>query len=152
MNKNLSEKIMKKSRPRHKFLKTGSVDDRKRYIEQRNLCVSLLRKTKKISYRKLNEKMLQAKDFWKAVKPVLSNKSVSNEKITIAENQKTLLTENKIVKNLNDFFSNTIKTLDISNFNPSDSVSDTLREKCPNMEYFPVFGLNMEIYSVNLRI
>ena len=33
----------------------------------------------------------------------------------------------------------------------------SLREKCPNMEvffglYFPVFGLNTEIYSVNLVI
>ena len=33
----------------------------------------------------------------------------------------------------------------------------TLREKCPNTEffsgpYFPVFGLNTEIYSLNLRI
>ena len=25
----------------------------------------------------------------------------------------------------------------------------TLREKCPNTQYFPVFGLNAEIYEVN---
>ena len=28
----------------------------------------------------------------------------------------------------------------------------SLCEKCPNAEFFPVFGLNMEIYGVNLRI
>ena len=35
--------------------------------------------------------------------------------------------------------------------------TSTLREKCPNKDffsgpYFPVFGLNTEIYEVNLRI
>ena len=34
-------------------------------------------------------------------------------------------------------------------------ISHPLREKCPNAEfsgpYFPAFGLNREIYSVNLR-
>ena len=28
----------------------------------------------------------------------------------------------------------------------------SLREKCPNTEYFPVFGLNTDIYGVNLGI
>ena len=36
-------------------------------------------------------------------------------------------------------------------------IFNTLREKCPNTEffsgpYFPVFGMNTEIYGVNLRI
>ena len=47
----------------------------------------------------------------------------------------------------------------IPKFRQNSIISEkpALREKCPNTEgfsgpYVPVFGLNMEIYSVNLRI
>ena len=49
---------MKRSRLRHKFLKSGSDENRKRYTKQRNLCVSLLRKTKKNYDRNITEKIV----------------------------------------------------------------------------------------------
>ena len=47
MNKTLSKEIMKRSNLRNKYLKSRSEEDRQRFRKQRNLCVFLLRKTKR---------------------------------------------------------------------------------------------------------
>ena len=45
------------------------------YTKQRNYCVSLLKKSKKKYFAKLNEKgILDNKLFWKIIKPSLSDK------------------------------------------------------------------------------
>ena len=54
---------------------------------RRNYCASLLRKSKRDYYNNLNEKN---KKLWKVVKPLLSNKIVSNEKIALVEGKKLL--------------------------------------------------------------
>ena len=54
---------------------------------RRNYCASLLRKRKRDYYNNLNEKN---KKLWKVVKPLLSNKIVSNEKIALVEGKKLL--------------------------------------------------------------
>ena len=56
MNKILSNEIMKRSNLRNKYLKSRSEEDRQRFRKQRNLCVSLLTKTKRSYYSNLNEK------------------------------------------------------------------------------------------------
>ena len=71
----------------------------------------------------------------KSVKPILANQSAAGDKIILVENQKILMTDNQIVKTLNDFFSNTIKTLGIPKSNQSDLISNkvndpTLTLKC----------------------
>ena len=53
---------------------------KERYASQRNCCLSLLKKTKKGQCNSLNEKgVSDNKNFWKTVKPFLSNKIVSKE-------------------------------------------------------------------------
>ena len=54
---------------------------------RRNYCASLLRKSKRDYCNNLNEKN---KKLWKVVKPLLSNKIVSNEKIALVEGKKLL--------------------------------------------------------------
>ena len=61
MNKTLSKEIMKRSNLRNKYLKSRSEEDRQRFRKQRNLCVSLLRKTKRSYYSNLNEKKVISK-------------------------------------------------------------------------------------------
>ena len=48
MNKELKMAIMVRSKLRNKFLKSRSEEDRKAYNKQRNMCVKLINKTKKI--------------------------------------------------------------------------------------------------------
>ena len=60
---------MKKSNLGNKYLK--SEEDRQSYAKQRNLCISLLRKTKRSYYSTLNEKnVIDNQKFWKTVKPM----------------------------------------------------------------------------------
>ena len=63
---------MTRSRLRNRFLKNKNKENRKLLSKQRNKCVSLLRKSKKDYFTKLNEKNItDKKSFWKAVKPIL---------------------------------------------------------------------------------
>ena len=113
MNKTLGKEIMKRSNLRNKYLKSRNEENRQRFVKERNLCVSLLRKTKRSYYSNLNEKNVDNRKFWKTVKPMLSNKLINSEKITLVDNEKIITNNKEIVKILSDFFSNMIKTLNI---------------------------------------
>ena len=60
----------------------------KKYSKQRNYCVSLLRRTKRKYHSYLDEKSItDNKKCWKTIKPFLSEKSPSNAKITIEDDE-----------------------------------------------------------------
>ena len=87
---------MKRSRQRNRFLKDKSLENRMLYTQQRNYCVSLLRTTKIRYYANFNEKkILGNKQFWKVVKPLFSDKSISGDKINLTENGEYVNTEMK---------------------------------------------------------
>ena len=72
-------------------MKGRSEKDQQRYAKQRNLRMSLLRKTKRIYYLNFNEmNVIDYRKFWKTVKPMLSNKLVSSDKITLVEGEKII--------------------------------------------------------------
>ena len=50
INKTLSKEIMKRTKLRNKFLKDRTEENRDRYASQRNCCISLLKKIKKIIF------------------------------------------------------------------------------------------------------
>ena len=106
MNKTLSKAIMLRTILRNKFLKNRSNENKTNYVKQRNHCVSLLRKTKREYYSNLDEKKIcDNKTFWKIVKPMLSKKIKSNERITLIENDEIIKTEkgdDPIFENIND--------------------------------------------------
>ena len=114
MNETLGKEIMKRLNLRNKYLKNRSEEDRQRFRKQRNLCVSLLRKTKRSYYSNINEKnIIDNRNVWKTVKSMLSNKFVTSEKIALVDNDKIITNDKKIAKVLIDFISNIIKTLNI---------------------------------------
>ena len=86
MNKTLSNAIMQRSKLRNPLLKNKTEENRNNYAKQRNLTVALLRKSKREFYGYLNKrKICDNKKFLGVLKPVLSSKVVSNEKITLVE-------------------------------------------------------------------
>ena len=92
--KDLSKNIMKRSRLRNKYVNNNNEENRKLYAQQRNYCISLLRKTKKVYYENLDEiKVSDNKLFWKAVKPSLSEKFNARERISLIENGEIVKTE-----------------------------------------------------------
>ena len=85
ITKELSKEIMKRSRRRNNFLRKTTDETRQLYVKQRNKCVFLLKKAKKEYYQNLDNKK-----FWKKVKPLLSDKPVSREKVKLIENEISL--------------------------------------------------------------
>ena len=84
MTKDFPKEIIKKSRLRNRFLKNKSLENRMLYKQQRNYCVSLLKKTKIRYYANLKEKkILDNKQFWKVAKPLFSDKSISGDQINL---------------------------------------------------------------------
>ena len=87
-----------------------------------------MKKAKKEYYQNLDEKnVIDCKIFWKTVKPLLSDKSVSREKINLTENEKMLTSESETAETLNNFFSNIVKKLNIPKFNSNNSVTENMK-------------------------
>ena len=85
---------MKRTRLRNKLLKDQNKENKRRYEKQRNYCVSLIRKMKKDNYSNLGiKKVTYSKTFWKTIKPFLSDKIMSTEKITLIDNGEVVPTE-----------------------------------------------------------
>ena len=72
--------------------------------------------------------VIDNKKFWKTVKPLLSDKSVSREKINLTENEKMLTFEPETAETLNNFFSNIVKKLNIPKFNSNNSVTENIKD------------------------
>ena len=60
INKTLSKEIMKRTKLRNKFLKDRTEENRDRYASQRNCCISLLKKIKKIIFWQFKFKKMYA--------------------------------------------------------------------------------------------
>ena len=129
MNKTLSKAVMLRTLLRNKFLKNRSNENKTNYMKQRNHCVSLLRKTKREYYSNLGEKKIcDSKTFWKIVKPMLSKKIKSNERITLIENDEIIKTEKGTAKVLNTFFSNIVQNLHIQQYNVDDPICENIND------------------------
>ena len=103
--------------------------NRKLFCKQRNKCVSLLRKSKKDYFENLNEKNItDNKRFWKTVKPFLSKKIHLSERINLTEEENNSLLTNceEVAEELNNFFANAVKNLNISNYENCDSLAENI--------------------------
>ena len=66
--------------------------------------------------------------FWKAAKPLLSDKSVFWEKINLTENEKELTFESETAETLKNFFSNIVEKLDIPKFDSNGSATKNIKD------------------------
>ena len=105
MNKSHSHAHMKRIWLRNCCLKKRSEQNRLSHVKQRNYCVSLPRKTKENYYANLNVKdIVDNKQFWRTVKPLFSDKTKSNEKITLLEGETVTTQDEQNADLLNIFF------------------------------------------------
>ena len=70
--------------------------------------------------------MADNKQFWRTVKPLLSDKSKSNEKITLVEDNKIISEDKDNTELLNSFFSNAVKNLKIPEFSDSNPLAGNI--------------------------
>ena len=128
MNNEISKAIMTRARLRNRFLKNRSNRNRNLFRKQRNLCVCLLRKAQKDYFSKLSLKQTaDNKRFWKTVKPFLSNKVQSSERINLTDENDSLVKDcRKVAEGLNSFFSSVVKNLNIANYDGCDPLLDKI--------------------------
>ena len=110
MTKRLRKAFMLRSKFRNRFLKEKTEEFKSLYNKQRNICVSLLRKTKKNYYAQLDNKIVtDNRKFWKALSPLFSEKAFHKESIVLKEHCKAITDNKKIAETFNNFFSNIVK-------------------------------------------
>ena len=105
VNKELNKAIMQRSRLRNEHLKDKTRAARITYKKQRNVCVRILRKSKKCYYENVDTKNIaDNKKFWGNVKPLFSNKVRSSTYITLNEDEKLIKNEYQIANIFNTLF------------------------------------------------
>ena len=83
---------MKRTRLKNKFIKYRCERNKRTYNEQRNLCVSLVRKAKKEYFDNLDlRNVTDNKKFWKTVKPLFTDKGMNHDKIILVEDDEITL-------------------------------------------------------------
>ena len=118
MNKELSKAIMHRSKLRNNFQRHRANEYVKKYSKQPNYCVSLLRRIKKNYYSNINEKNItDNKKFWKTVTPFFLDKILSNEKITLMENDKVINNDNETANIMNTFFCDRVINVSVTEYN-----------------------------------
>ena len=108
---------MKRTRLRNQFLKNRTDENKNRYTKQRNYGVLLLRKVKTQYYSNLDGKSVSNN---KTVKPFLSDKITSKEKITLIEGNEIVSNDENTAQGLNTFFSNIVGNLNIPEYVTND--------------------------------
>ena len=99
---------------RNQYLKCKSEEATARFKNQRNLCVTLLRKTKRDYYENLDlGKVNDSKKFQNAVKPVFGNKVTTRNNITLIENKKVVTSKIELAKTFSKYFVDIVPKLGI---------------------------------------
>ena len=105
MSKQLRKAIMSRTRLLNKYKKYNSAENLFAYKRQRNLCVKLLRKSKKDIYNNLNVKRItDNRKFWQTIKSSFTDKTLRDERITLVEGDKIITEEKHVVKKFKDHF------------------------------------------------
>ena len=114
MTKTLCQNISHRSKLHNKYLSNPTLENKIAYKKQRNKCVQLLRMEKRKYYNNLDLKCLKDnRTFWRAVKPLFSEKCATSNKIILVESNKILNDENLVSDTINTYFTNVTKSLGI---------------------------------------
>ena len=92
------------------------------YNKQRNMCVSLLLKTKRDYFANLDTKIMKDnRKFWKTVNPLFSEKSYSKYSISLINKDGLITKKEDLAKTFNSFFSSIVKKLGIEHVPDDES-------------------------------
>ena len=148
MTKELHKAIMIRSKLKNKFNQLKTDSTYMDYKKQRNLCTYILKNAKRKYYSNLNPcKITDNRKFWKTVKPLFSDKTITKESITLVEKEEILQDEKKIAETFNSFFSNVVKELNIDINN--DLINGDLQETDPILRSIEKYSKHHSIIKIN---
>ena len=147
INKELSKSMMLRTNLRNKFLKQKTTETRSSYNKQRNICISVLRKTKRSYFENLYIKNLSDnRKFWGTVKPLSSSKLRSNDYITLNQNYLLIRNKYKIANIFNTFFVNIVPNLGRYLSNVSN-ISDLVEKAIKKYQKHPSISITNKMAS-----
>ena len=105
---------MLRSRLGNIFLKEKSLESKKAYNKQRNICVSMVKKAKKEHFQNINlSEITDNNKFWKTVSPLFGNKVKTNQKINLIEKNVLVTSDEEIAKTFKEYFDKIVPKLNI---------------------------------------
>ena len=130
VTKALRKAIMRRSKLEKIYFKKQTNELLKAYKKQKNYCSKLYKKERKKFFDNLNTSVVSDnKTFWKVIKPFFTNKSTFGRNIKLIEKEEILKDDTEIAEELNLFFSNAVKSLNIAeNTYITNRVSDHLKD------------------------
>ena len=105
VTKGLLKAIMLRSRLRNIFLKEKSLESKKAYNKQCNICVKMVKIAKKEHYQNINlSEITDSKMFWKTVSHLFGNKVKTNQKINLIKKIFLVTSDVEIAKTFKEYF------------------------------------------------
>ena len=116
---------MTRTRLLNKYRKDNSAENLFTYKRQRNICVKLLRKSKKVFYNNLNMKRItDNRTIWHTIKTNFTNKTLKDERTTLVEGNKVMTEQKDVVKKFKNLFEKILESLEIDCPKSSDLSHD----------------------------
>ena len=111
MNKGLRKATYNRSRLKNQFCKNQTKENEENYKKQRNKCVKLRKKSIKLYFSKIIQNgIVTNKNFWKVIKPFLTNKGcIDGNEISIVNGDEIISDEKELVKTFNEHYINIVK-------------------------------------------
>ena len=114
ITKEIRKEIMKRSRLRNKVNKLNSCSNNLAYKHQRNFCTRLIKRAKKDYFSNLSpSNLMDNRRFWSSIKPLFSDKSITEKNIIIVNNNTITNDDSEISEIFSSFFSDAVKNLGI---------------------------------------
>ena len=115
VTKTLRKAIMRRSNLQTIYFKKRTPESLKKYKKQKNYCSKLYKKERKAFFSNLNpSNICDNKTFWKYVQPFFSEKRKISNKITLVDDNDTIVSDDQsISEEVNTFFKNATKSLNI---------------------------------------
>ena len=106
---------MRRSNLQTTYFKKRTPESLKKYKKQKNYCSKLYKKERKAFFSNLNpSNICDNKTFWKYVQPFFSEKRKISNKITLVDDNDTIVSDDQsISEELTTFFKNATKSLNI---------------------------------------
>ena len=105
----------------------------KESFQNKELLYILVRKSKKLYYNNLDrKKVTDNQTYCKTIKPFLSDKIVSREKLTLIEDDKIIESDINTPQILNTFFSNIVSNFKIAEYANYNLISDNINDSVIN--------------------
>ena len=144
MTKELKKEIMKRTKLLNIYRRDKSFRSRQAYRRQRNICTRLCKRNKRDYYSNLHPSCVTSnKKFWKSVKPLFSEKSLTKDNITLIEKGSITDGSKEVADTFSDFFINAVRNFCIErernfcNYDNLDTIADPISKAINRFEFHP---------------